>query len=234
MSNLQNAMMPYDISIFKMLKGLMDEVFFIDTYENAFQVNARAHKGKIILPMITVYRLGDFNVATEMINDLAIRQGYSRMTHGRAEFSNQMVKVHSVPVTLQYQIDVWATRRDVCDGIAAELMIEFKEHPHFTVDIPDLGDEKHPIEFDFQVDDSVTDNTSITDFDDSGRIYRLTFTGIVPSALLTRVDTFHRIDYVEIETTVQTDSAGNTIYIITDNSDTEVIEDEIDHIDPPS
>lgn len=234
MSSHQNAMYPYDVGIFQMLKGLIDECFFVDTYENAFQVNAKAHEGKIILPMISVYRLGDFNIATDMLNDQATRLGYSRMTQGRAEFSNQMVRVHSLPVTLQYQIDVWATRRDVCDGIAAELMIEFREHPHFTVNIPDLGDEKHPIEFDFQIDDNVADNTSITDFGDSGRFYRLTLTGNVPSALITRVDTFHRIDYVEIETKVSQDSLGNKIYIISDDEDTEVIEDEVDHYAPES
>ena len=234
MSSHQNAFYPFDVGIFRMLKGLLDETYFTDTYENAFEVNAKAHKGKVILPMISVFRLGDFNIATEMLNDQATRLGYSRMTHGRAEFSNQMVRVHSLPVTLQYQIDVWATRRDVCDGIAAELMIEFKEHPHFTVDIPDLGDEKHSIEFDFQIDDNVADNTSITDFGDSGRFYRLTLTGIVPSALITRVDTFRRIDYVEIETSVQRDASGKTLYIITDDSDAEVIEDEVDHFDPPS
>ena len=41
-----NPLMPYDIAVYKKLKRLYDEVYYVDTYENAFKMNAKAHQGK--------------------------------------------------------------------------------------------------------------------------------------------------------------------------------------------
>ena len=194
-----NPLFPYDKAIFKMLKNLFDEVYYVDTYENALQVNAKAHEGKIVLPMISLYRLADYNIATEAYNDWAVRSGNRNTVQGKAEFEDKRIAMHTLPVTLQYQIDVWATRRDVVDGITAELLMEFKEHPHFKAKLQDMGLDAQKVEFDFQIDDSVVDNSGITEFEDTGRFYRLTLTGIVPMAAIFRVDIFNRIDKEIIE-----------------------------------
>ena len=193
-----NPLMQYDKAIYKMIHDLYDEVVF-DAPEHVFQTQAKRHKGKVVLPMIGVWRLGDFNINFEMYNDLFTRQGIIGLTRGSAEFPNQRVAAHGLPVTLQYQIDVYATRRDVCDGIVSELLIEFKERPHFKAYIQDMGDESVKVEYDFLIDESVVDNTSITDFEEAGRIYRLTLTGNVPSAVIYRIDTFNKIDKVEVD-----------------------------------
>ena len=189
-----NPLFQYDKAIFKMLKKLYDEVYYVDTYENAFKLNAKAHQGKVVLPMISVYRLGDYSIAMEAYNDWAVRQGFHSNVMGRAEFPNQRVAAHTLPVTLQYQIDVWATRRDVVDGLTAELLMEFKEHPHFSANIQDLGLQAPKVEFDFLIDENVTDNSGITEFEDTGRYYRLTLTGTVPMAAIFRIDIFNRIE----------------------------------------
>jgi len=192
-----NPLMPYDKALFHRFKDLYDETYFIDTYESAMSINAKAHKGKVILPMISIYRMGDYTVATDVINDWAVRAGYRNTVQGKAEFENYRIAMHTLPVTLTYQIDVWATRRDVVDGITAELLMEFRERPHFKTRIQDMGLKEIPIEFDFQLEDSVVDNTSITEFDDTGRYYRFTLTGNVPSAAIFRIDIFDRIDKEE-------------------------------------
>lgn len=194
-----NPLFTYDKALYKKIKSLYDETYYIDTYENAFEVNAKAHEGKVLLPMISIYRLGDYSIAMDMYNDVAVRDGVTWYeTKGKAEFPDQRVAMHILPVTLQYQIDVWATRRDVVDGLTAELLMEFKERPHFSTKIQDMGKKAIPIEFDFLIDENVTDNSSITEFDEEGRFYRLTLTGNVPSAFISRVDTFPRIEKVEI------------------------------------
>ena len=194
-----NPLFPYDKAIFKMLKQLFDEVYYVDTYENALQVNAKAHEGKILMPFISLYRLGDYSIALEAYNDWAVRSGYRNTVQGKAEFEDKRIAMHTLPVTLQYQIDVWATRRDVVDGITAELLMEFKEHPHFKAKIQDMGQEQTLTEFDFLIDDSVVDNSGITEFEDTGRFYRLTLTGTVPMAAIFRVDVFSRIDKQIVE-----------------------------------
>ena len=194
-----NPLLPFDKAIYKMIKNLYDETFYIDTQENAFTESARVHQGKVVLPMITVYRMGDYNVATDVINDWMVRQGYRNTVRGNDEFPDRRIAMHVVPVSLQYQIDVYATRRDVADGLTAELLMEFKEHPHFKAKIQDMGGGTTPIDFNFDIDDSVVDNSGITEFEDTGRFYRFTLTGNVPSAALTRVDIFDRIDRQTIE-----------------------------------
>lgn len=189
-----NPLFPFDKAVYKKLKQLYDEVYPIDTFESFFSMNAKAHQGKIILPAISVYRLADYTVSTEMINDWAVRSGFRRTVSGRDEFTDRRVAVHTLPVTLTYQIDIWATRRDVAEGITAELLLEFKERPYVKVKVQDSGDEARLVEFDFQVDDNVMDNSSITEFDDTGRFYRLTLNALMPSAAITRVDIFKRVD----------------------------------------
>lgn len=191
-----NPLMQYDKGIYHMIHDLYDETVF-SAPETCFQVQAKRHKGKIVLPMISVWRLGDFNINFEMYNVPFTRQGILGATRGNAEFPNQRVAAHGLPVTLQYQIDVYATRRDVCDGIISELLIEFKERPYFYAYIQDMGDKSVKVEYDFLIDESVVDNTSITDFEEAGRIYRLTLTGNVPSAVIYRIDTFNKIDKIE-------------------------------------
>ena len=193
-----NPLFPYDKAIFKMLKNLFSETYFVDTAESAFKINAKAHAGKIVLPMITVYRLGDYNIATEAYNDWSVRSGHIRTVKGKAEFEDLRVAMHTLPVSLTYQIDVYATRRDVVDGITAELLMEFKEHPHFEAKLQDIGLEQQKVEFDFLIDDNVVDNSSITEFEDTGRFYRLTLNGLVPMAAIFRVDIFNRLEKEEI------------------------------------
>lgn len=196
-----NPLMQYDKGIYKMVHDLYSETVYAPP-EECFKVQAKRHKGKVVLPMIAIWRLADFNLNLEMYNDLLTRQGILGRTRGEAEFPNQRVAAHMLPVTLQYQIDVYATRRDVCDGIVSELLIEFKERPHFKAYIQDMGDKSVKVEYDFLIDESVVDNTSITDFEEAGRIYRLTLTGNVPSAVIYRIDTFDKIDKVEVDVNV--------------------------------
>ena len=193
-----NPLMQYDKGIYRKVHDLWPETVF-DAPEHCFQTQAKRHKGKVVLPMISIWRLGDFEINLDMYNDMMVRQGAIGRTVGKAEFPNQRIAAHGLPVNLQYQIDVYATRRDVCDGIVAELLIEFKERPYFTAHIQDSGDLNVDVEFDLLIDDNVVDNTSITDFEELGRLYRLTITGIVPSAVIFRIDTFNDIHKVPFD-----------------------------------
>ena len=189
-----NPLFPFDKAVYRKLKSLYDEVYAVDAAESFFSMNAKAHSGKIILPAISVYRLADYSIARDMTNDWVIRSGYRNTVKGDAEFTDKRIGMHILPVTLTYQIDIWATRRDVAEGITAELLLEFCENPHMKVDIQDMGTDAIPVEFDFLVEDNVVDNSSVTEFDDSGRFYRLTLNGTVPYAMICRVDVFKRIN----------------------------------------
>ena len=120
---MKSPLYQYDRAVFDLIHSLYDEVYFCSP-EEVMSRNAKKHSGKVLLPFIAVWRLPDFSLNLDMANDSFLRRGY-RVTSsdGRIEHPNQRVTMHGLPVTLSYNIDVYATKRDVCDGITSELLM---------------------------------------------------------------------------------------------------------------
>lgn len=193
MSNL----LAYDRSVFNKIHSLYDEVFFAAP-EEVFKANAKSHRGKIMMPFIGLWRLPDFSVDKTTYNDSYVRKGPIRATRGSGvEYPNQKVAMHGLPVSLQYQVDIYAIQREVCDGLASELLLEMYENPWVDVTLPDMGDFVQ--QFNIDVDDNVTDNSSITEFDETNRFYRLTLTLNMPSAVIYRIGKMNKIEKAEID-----------------------------------
>ena len=194
---MKSPLYQYDRAVFDLIHSLYDEVYFCSP-EEVMSRNAKKHSGKVLLPFIAVWRLPDFSLNLDMANDSFLRRGY-RVTSsdGRIEHPNQRVTMHGLPVTLSYNIDVYATKRDVCDGITSELLMYLREHPFIVVQIMDAGERLQ--EFSFDLEDSVTDNTDISDFLEGGRLYRLSITANITEAVIYRVDDFDKIDKVYLD-----------------------------------
>lgn len=192
-----SSLLQYDKGVFQKMKALYDEVYFAAP-EEVMKVNAKAHKGKVMMPFIAVWRMPDFTVNREMYNDSYVRRGPTRMTKGKdIEYPNKKVQMHGIPVSLQYQVDVYATRRDVCDGLMAEIILEMYENPWVNVKQSDMGDFIQ--QFNLDIDDSITDNTSISEFEDTNRFYRLTATLNMQEAVIYRIsNTIDEINKIEV------------------------------------
>lgn len=194
---MKSPLYQYDRAVFDLIHSLYDEVYFCSP-EEVLSKNARKHSGKVLIPFISVWRLPDFSINTEMENDSFLRRGYLfRSTEGRIEHPNQKVAMHGLPVTLSYNIDIYATKRDVCDGITAELMMYLREHPYVVVQLMDAGERLQ--EFNFDLEESVTDNTDISDFLEGGRLYRLSLTANITEAVIYRVDDFNKVEKILID-----------------------------------
>lgn len=194
------SLMYYDIAMTKRVKNLYPETYFAAP-EEIFSMNAKNHGGtKIVMPMLGVYRLPDFSINPSYHNEPQTRFGVPLLVgqHKNPEFPNKPVASHMVPVSLQYQIDVYSVKREVCDGLAAELIMEFLEDPWVDVNIKSIGDD-YVQKFSIKLEDSVSDNTSLTEFDETGRFYRLTLTLNIEQAYLTRIDKTMVIDTVEVD-----------------------------------
>lgn len=114
---MHSPLYQYDLAMYDRIHSLYDEVFFADVDEQ-FITNAREHQGKIVMPFIGISRLPDFSINYEFYNDSQVRRGWTNQKakdEDGVEFRGKRVMVHSLPVMLQYQIDVYATKRDVCD-----------------------------------------------------------------------------------------------------------------------
>ena len=194
---MKSPLFQYDKAVYDLIHSLFDRVYY-GSPDEIFSINAKRNGGKVLLPFISVYRLPDFSL--DMANDSFLRTGWisnSTKTKG-IEFPNQKVALHGLPVTLEYQIEVYATKRDVCDGLIAELLLYLRSHPYVDVQIMDMGDKL--LQFNFDLQDSVVDNTDITGFDESGRMYRMTITAEITEAVIFLVtDIGAEIDTVEVE-----------------------------------
>ena len=195
---MKSPLFQYDQAVYNLIHSLYDVVVFASP-EECFSRNAKMHKGKVVMPFISIWRLPDFSINTEMANDSFLRRGYpSRTTASNGiEFPNQRVAMHGLPVTLQYQLDVYATKRDVCDGLTAELMMYLKENPWINVQIMDMGEKV--VQFNFDLEDSVMDNTDISGFDETNRFYRLTLTANIIEAVIYRIDTYEKVQKVYLD-----------------------------------
>lgn len=193
-----SSLLAYDKSVYDKIHALYDEVIF-GSPDEIFKINAKNHKGKVLMPFIGLWRVPDFSVNRELFNDSYVRYGPVRSTIGtpkNLEYPNQKVSMQGIPVSLQYQVDIYSIKRDYCDGLAAELMLEFFQNPWVNVIQKDMGDFVQ--QFNIDMEDSVVDNTSISEFDETNRFYRLTITLNMPSAVIYKISDIPRIEKAEV------------------------------------
>jgi hypothetical protein len=177
------SLLNYDKAVYSKVLGIYDEVIFASPDE-AFKTNASKHDGRVLMPFISVWRLPEFSINRITYNDTRVRLGDTmRMT------DNNKRRSAGVPVALTYQIDIYSNKRSTCDGIAAELLLHLLQTPYVDVFF-DFDGVSMTHQFEFTVTDNVTDNTNISDFEDTGRIYRLTIEIILNDAIIYKVDRF--------------------------------------------
>lgn len=201
---MHSAFFPYDKGIFDRVHSLYDECIFASPEEH-FKVNAKQHEGKVVLPFIGIWRMPDFNIETSLANDSFLRTGWRTYTinknnsdiHAKRNDKDNRKAMHGLPVTLQYQIDVYATKRDVCDGLTAELVIEFRSNPYLNVQIYDMGE--YFMQVNMDLDESISDNSDIGSFDETNRFYRMTMNLQITDAPIFRVDDFSKVDKVYVD-----------------------------------
>ena len=196
---MHSPLYQYDLALFDRIHSLYDEVFFADVDEQ-FITNAREHQGKVVMPFIGISRLPDFSINYDFYNDSQVRRGWTNLgakDQDGVEFAGKKVMIHSLPVMLQYQVDVYATKRDVCDGLISELIMEFHERPYLRVQFMDLGDVIQ--EFQIAVEDGVTDNTDVSGFSETNRFYRKSITINIDHAYIYRVDKALEIEKITID-----------------------------------
>ena len=195
---MKSPFFQYDKALYDLVHSLYRYCYY-GSPDEILEINALKNNGKVVLPFIGVYRLPDFSINSEMTNDSFLRRGYRMATSddSQIEFKNQKVAMHGLPVTLEYQLDVYAMKRDVCDGLTAELLMFLRENPWINVQIMDMGEVI--VQFNLETDESVSDNTDITGFDEGNRLYRLSITARYPEAVIYRIDKLPKVDGIDID-----------------------------------
>jgi hypothetical protein len=182
------SLLLYDKAIFKKLVGVYDEVIF-GSPDEAFRINASKNDGRVLMPFISVWRLNDFSINRVVYNDKRVRDG-ARIRMGN-DLNSPIRFSRGIPVMLTYQIDVYSNKRITCDGIASELVLALSENPYVDVIVEGVDGRSFTQQFGIVISDSIVDNTSISDFEDTNRIYRLTVEVVINEAIIYRIDKYN-------------------------------------------
>lgn len=161
----------YDHALKRKLELLFENVKMAPP-EKAFKRSNKA--GKVKLPLISAYRLSNppnwenYNQHFAFFGDYAQRN------------NNEYILTRGLPITITYQIDIWAYERAHADGIYRELVEYMLRFPNLRIDVPTID---RPQDFVM----NLTDVETATDYDDTDErnmIHRYTLTYEVPNALM--------------------------------------------------
>lgn len=172
----------YDKSLFEKLDRVFkDKVVHapVDEAIKEYYKKLNTVKKEIELPFISFWR-----VTTNL--DIWSRYSESHLRRGRVlrhdKESGDQTRLQTLPVILNYNIDIWARERFVLDQMISELVFYLTEEPNLYIPVTDVD---CPYIFTMRITGN-EDNTDITEFDERQKLYRMTLLVEVPEARLFR------------------------------------------------
>lgn len=158
----------YDEALIEYLRSIIDdERVHIINPNQAISFLAQFDKDKVKLPAVVVSR-GPISITPELKNQVATFRGQT----SRINSDNTATKAKSMPMSIEWNIDVIAADRYTCDEIIRELMFYLVSNPRLNVKIPyDLDIIQN---FDLLLDPEIEDNTDLMEFPNTGEIFRET------------------------------------------------------------
>lgn len=168
----------YDDAIIEKFRELFntDKIFIIPP-ERAKDTIAQLSRDDITFPLISLDRHG-FTLRDSGSNWTASIKGVADSVDSTGK-ANIM---HTIPIRIQYQLDVFTVDRLSCDEILRELLFYFKLHPTLYVDIPYGLNGKHKFNVFFNSD--IEDNSDTVNHINNGVLYRYTATLYTDDAYL--------------------------------------------------
>ena len=171
-----------------------DNTITILPVENAIRFASQLRKDNLTFPMISTTRLG-YSILQETKNFNAKRIG----TFVTRDGQNNNIYAQSLPIRIEYQLDVFTVDQASCDAIIRELIFYFELHPTLQAHFEYGLNIDH--NFNLFLNPDVTDNSDTVDHENKGVMFRNTLTFYTDDARL-----FRRKNQTqgEIKTTVKT------------------------------
>lgn len=166
----------YDQSIVSKIREITgDDRVTIVPPENLFRYIASLKSDEIKFPLISLTRLG--YVLNRTSKSPNTSQGIPiKYSKGKA------VELQSIPIRVNYQIDVITRKRDDNDALVDEIIFYFINHPSMSVNIKKGADISHKFSIFFNPD--IEDNSDIESHISRGEYFRTTMTFYIPDGYL--------------------------------------------------
>lgn len=187
----------YDDAVIEKFESVFENVVFSEP-DRAFNRSAekRGVQGEDVevkLPLISIYR-ENYTIDLER-NNLRWRKRGRKVGLNDEETKAEMAE--SLPVRIDYQLDVWAKGRREVDFLTVELLFWMLDNPEIQLDLSEDFDDFSPY-FNWKLED-VTDNSDIMSFEDRGKYYRVTIPFYFDEAMVFRPDRLKVVNNVEVD-----------------------------------
>ena len=136
--------------------------------ENTTSFLAQIDKDNVNYPAILLRR-GPIQIVEPMRNQYSMLKGETVRYNSE---ENTATKVKTLPIRIEWDVDVYAADRKTCDEIVRELVWFFTTYPRFSVKIPYGLDITQ--NFDISLDPNIEDNTDLLGFASTGELFRET------------------------------------------------------------
>lgn len=174
----------YDVAVTNKVKGVFKNSLFGSPDEIFKVVASRPENGgRVLMPFIGIWRNPDMTINRNLFSDPGLMHG-RRFNIGE-NIEEPIKYMKSIPMQVNYMFDVYAIDRYMCDILLTKLLFNLMRYPIINIVVPESGES---LDFTLLVQDNVTDNSSIGDFQDSGRYYRMTCEATIDNVLVYDVD----------------------------------------------
>ena len=168
----------YDDAIVKRFRAVFgtNNVYVLPV-ENAIRFTAQLKRDDVTFPLISTTRLG-YSVVGDNVNYNAKMTG----SFVRREDDNNNTFATSIPIRIEYQMDVFTVDRESCDDIVRELIFFFLTRPTLVAHFEYGLDIKQ--NFTLLMNDDIVDNSDTVEHVNNGVMFRNTLTFYVDDARL--------------------------------------------------
>lgn len=174
------------------LKELLKKVFsgdvIMEPVDTAFKYAIQQTNNNLKLPMISFYPDNTINLDKKNISMPSYREGLEFQNpmpiyndNGSLKSTSQRLakSVKFLYIILGYQIDVWATTRLEAEEVMQELVFWLYHNQEVKTTYQGID-----LTFSFDLADSIVDNSDLTSYTESGKLYRYTYGIRVHSTLM--------------------------------------------------
>ena len=165
----------YDAALLHKFRSVFPNTY-IATSETVIQM--MSEQGEAVkLPVMNLYNM-NYEVAGQLYNFPELRSGRP-MSYVDTKTKEEIANILSLPIRIDYQVDLADNSRERINGIMKEIMFWLYRNPLIEIAEPTTGTK---FTFTTQIEGGVQDNSDIMSFADRGRIYRNTLTLVIPDA----------------------------------------------------
>ena len=170
----------YDDAIINKFRSVFnDDTIYILPVENAIRFTAQLNRDTVRFPMISTTRLG-YSIISNEVNFQAKRIGSFTERDGE----NNNIFAQSIPIRIEYQMDIFTVDRQSCDEIVRELIFFFAQHPTLVAHFQYGLNIDH--NFNIFLNDDIVDNSDTVEHVNNGVMFRNTLTFYTDDARLFR------------------------------------------------